>query len=249
MGYGYYDLLKNRKFLDLLEETLGGDGNALRVLDAGCGPGYVSRFLLDHLPAGSTVVGLEYDEDRVPRESAGPAFLRGSVSALPFADAAFDAVVMNSVIEHVPHHDRLVALRELMRVLARGGTAVFLFPTTLHKAWTFPRLNFHDKHVFGITITLRTLSNPIDLLAHWREAAGLPYYMLRECVEHWPARWRRLVMRALGREAPHVCLNLLSNREPMTRWLYPLEKRVRAMRGFRSAGTSMVFIIRKGTCA
>jgi len=41
------------------------------------------------------------------------------VQRLPFADAAFDAVVCQAVLEYVPEPDRAVA--EIHRVLARGG--------------------------------------------------------------------------------------------------------------------------------
>jgi Methyltransferase domain len=48
------------------------------------------------------------------------------VTKLPFADGAFDGLVCNHVLEHVP--DDHAAMRELRRVLAPGGWAVLLVP-------------------------------------------------------------------------------------------------------------------------
>ncbi len=52
--------------------------------------------------------------------------LRVDITALPFEDGAFDAIVCNHVLEHVPD-DRL-AMRELRRVLREGGWALLLVP-------------------------------------------------------------------------------------------------------------------------
>jgi len=51
---------------------------------------------------------------------------RIDVTALEFGDDAFDAVVCNHVLEHVPDDRR--AMRELRRVLRPGGWAVLLVP-------------------------------------------------------------------------------------------------------------------------
>ena len=51
---------------------------------------------------------------------------RLDVTALPFARAAFDVVMCNHVLEHVPDDAR--AMRELRRVLRPGGWAMLLVP-------------------------------------------------------------------------------------------------------------------------
>jgi SAM-dependent methyltransferase len=56
--------------------------------------------------------------------------LRASITALPFAAAAFDLVCALDILEHVDHDD--AALAELVRVLAPGG--VLVLSTPLHAA-------------------------------------------------------------------------------------------------------------------
>ncbi|MDJ1008334.1 MAG: methyltransferase domain-containing protein [Paracoccaceae bacterium] len=51
------------------------------------------------------------------------------LTRLPFADAAFDAIVCSHVLEHVP--DDRAAFAELARVLAPGGHALLLTPFAL----------------------------------------------------------------------------------------------------------------------
>jgi SAM-dependent methyltransferase len=56
------------------------------------------------------------------------AFLRGSVSAVPFHDCSFDAVVSLDVLYHRAVADDLAAARELGRVLRPGGILLLNLP-------------------------------------------------------------------------------------------------------------------------
>lgn len=63
------------------------------------------------------------------------------IQSLPFADEAFDLILCNHVLEHIP--DDHLAMRELLRVLSPGGVALLLVPQDLKRAETFedPRIN------------------------------------------------------------------------------------------------------------
>jgi SAM-dependent methyltransferase len=95
-----------------------------RILDAGCGDGINLTFLARlNAERGWTasLFGADYSVLRVDRAQAlGTARLvRTSVTALAFEAAAFDIVLCNQVLEHVP--DLSAALAELRRVIAPGG--------------------------------------------------------------------------------------------------------------------------------
>ena len=102
-----------------------------RVLDCGCGAGeYVLRFA----EVARAVRGIEYNAEKVRQHVARgilPDLVRqGDIEHLPFEDGAFDIVLLNEVLEHVP--DDLRALREINRVLAPGGVLAIFSPNRLY---------------------------------------------------------------------------------------------------------------------
>lgn len=94
-----------------------------RALDAGCGTGRNLRFLSERLGGPERVVGLDYSAlalDCCVERGFSGRLTRGSVNALPFADAAFDLVTAFDVLVTQGVDDR-AALREFARVLRPGG--------------------------------------------------------------------------------------------------------------------------------
>jgi ubiquinone/menaquinone biosynthesis C-methylase UbiE len=92
-----------------------------RVLDLGAGDGGVGDELLELLPASARLVLTDLrPRARSPHERA--TWVRADASHLPFADSAFDAVVLKDVLHHVP--DRDAVLEEALRVLAPRGVCL-----------------------------------------------------------------------------------------------------------------------------
>ena len=94
-----------------------------RVLLLGIGTGLD----LPHLPSRHRYVGLDLTPAMLARArnrpGGGPADLvQGDAMGLPFADAAFDAVVLHLILAVVPHPERCLA--EAARVLRPGGVAL-----------------------------------------------------------------------------------------------------------------------------
>lgn len=115
--------LNQAKRLGLIRKWV--DLRGLALLDAGCGAGsYVEAANRQ----GANARGIEYQRDKVAEwEQRHPGSDRvqfGDLAGLQFADASFDAVLNNEVLEHVPDDD--LALSEMVRVLKPGGR-LFLF--------------------------------------------------------------------------------------------------------------------------
>jgi len=105
------------QILPLAREHLVG---ATRVLDVGTGEGQLAR-LVDGLAVGVDPTWAQVLE--ADRRGGGPLYGRAGAAALPFRDAAFDAVVACLVFEHIEDVDAAVA--EVGRVLEAGGRLLF----------------------------------------------------------------------------------------------------------------------------
>ncbi|MDP9386560.1 MAG: class I SAM-dependent methyltransferase [Actinomycetota bacterium] len=131
------------QILPLAGEHLAG---ATRVLDVGTGEGQVARLAAAGAPSGaSTVVGIDptWAQLAVAKERAGgPAYARAIATALPFPDAAFDAVVACLVFEHIEAPDE--AIGEVARVLRPGGRFLFFLN---HPLLQTPGSGWIDDHI------------------------------------------------------------------------------------------------------
>jgi SAM-dependent methyltransferase len=95
------------------------------LLDVGCGAGRLHRALDQAgLLERIAYTGLDYGADVVSaarRALPGVEVLEGSIEALPCADASFDVVVAQGVLETLEAYE--AALRELLRVAAWAALA------------------------------------------------------------------------------------------------------------------------------
>jgi ubiquinone/menaquinone biosynthesis C-methylase UbiE len=94
-----------------------------RVLDVGCGPGFVGARIAGARP-GLRVVGVDRDETVLAQARTRIEVVRGEAEALPFAGQAFDGVYSRLLLRHLRRPD--AALADMHRVLRPGGIAIVL---------------------------------------------------------------------------------------------------------------------------
>jgi SAM-dependent methyltransferase len=105
-----------------------------RVLDCGCGAGWLSYFLAQR---GYQVVGTDVSADAIAIARAHPTFHDGPAPSFAVADtealtydAEFDAVVFFDSLHHAI--DEAAAMRSAWRALKRGGVCIALEPGRGH---------------------------------------------------------------------------------------------------------------------
>jgi SAM-dependent methyltransferase len=140
----------------------------LRILDAGCGTGG----LLANVRAEAWKVGVEISTEgiRLARKR-GIVLVRGSVSALPFADSSFDAVISIDVLCHTGVQE-IQAVEEAARVLRPGGiflaqVPAFEFLKGRHDAAVWTKRRYRKEEVTrllssaGLTIRRSSYRNAL----------------------------------------------------------------------------------------
>ncbi len=98
-----------------------------RVLDLGCGAGTDSLVAAQMVGPDGHVVGIDMTPEMLSKAKAAATelgaanaeFVEAEAERLPFADASFDVVISNGVIDLIPDKDAVFA--ELHRVLQPGG--------------------------------------------------------------------------------------------------------------------------------
>lgn len=124
------------------------------VLDAGCGTGGMILRLreqqrgwkwsgIDFMPIACELARQRCGAASAGSGQAGADIREASVTALPFAEASFDAVVSADVICQVDNAD--VAVKEFFRVLKPGGVVVINVPAYMWM-WSYHDDSCQTKH-------------------------------------------------------------------------------------------------------
>ncbi len=104
------------------------------VLDVGCGDGFLCRTAFGE----KLEVGIDLDPKEIERATASGSYgkaICASATDLPLKPNSFKTVVSNCVLEHIPDIDQ--ALREIHRVLKRGGRLMITVPSECFSNDTF----------------------------------------------------------------------------------------------------------------
>jgi len=119
--------LGQHKIWKLMTVKWSGAKPGDRCLDVCCGSGDIALLLAERVGQTGAVTGLDFAVEQLAiarQRNPDITWVEGDALALPFADAAFDAVTMGYGLRNV--RDIPQALKELYRVLKPGATAAVL---------------------------------------------------------------------------------------------------------------------------
>ena len=129
---GYFDALRKRYFRKILDRLALPHGSD--VLDYGCGPGDFILLAREH---GLRAVGVDNSEHsiRLAKEH-GITVLQKTSKMLLAEPARYDAIIIQSVLEHVP--DGVELASDLAKLLKPGGVLILSSPTPGPFFWDDP---------------------------------------------------------------------------------------------------------------
>ncbi|MBN1303842.1 MAG: class I SAM-dependent methyltransferase [Anaerolineales bacterium] len=185
------------------------------VLDVGCGDGHFASLTFDR----KIDVGIDPWHGPVQEAGSREAYVQlveGDAGQTPFPDGYFSSAISNSVLEHIPHIDRVLA--ETSRVLKPGAPFYFCVPnprylselslsTVFGPAYTewFRRISrvHHaddpdvwqkrlDKAGFELVRWWHYFSPQAMRVLEWGHYFGLPSLVVHVLTRKWilvPAKW------------------------------------------------------------
>jgi SAM-dependent methyltransferase len=140
--HAFFIAEKGKMILDLARRRFAG--RKLKLLDVGCGHGFVHPMLLD---AGHEVTGVEIAEEvleMAAKTNPAACYLPYDGQVLPAPDASFDMVMVMCVVHHVPVPQWGDFLKELRRVLRPDGVIVIFEHNPIN-----PVVNYLFHYGFG----------------------------------------------------------------------------------------------------
>jgi SAM-dependent methyltransferase len=153
----------------------------MRVIDVGCGPGYILR----HLPRGIDYIGFDIDQAYIDHASRsfgdrGKFYCRyfDAAAAVEFAGA--DIVMMNGVLHHIADQQLTATLTHVRDVLKEGGVLFTLDGCYREGQSRFAKwLLDNDRGEFvrdqnGYDRVLRSVFDDVDLVIR-QDYARVPY--------------------------------------------------------------------------
>ena len=146
------------------------------LLDAGCGSGGLMHYLQRRAPAWRiTGIDLSPIACRLAGRRCHASIIEGSVTALPFGEAALDAVLAADVLYELD--EPAAALREFCRCLRPGGWIVVNVPA-YRWLWSYHDVAVRSKHRFvrrEVANLLTTAGFVVELNTHWN---ALPFPLI-----------------------------------------------------------------------
>jgi SAM-dependent methyltransferase len=113
-----------RKALFALLDPIAGQREIRRVLEAGCGTGYMSALLGERYGWRMTALDLGWEGLEYAKDHGLKRLVQGDLARLPFPAGAFDAALSLDVLVHFPRGQEDRPFSELVRVLRPGGLFV-----------------------------------------------------------------------------------------------------------------------------
>ena len=159
-NYAEFAKDRGRLVCDILESFRPLKG--LKILDVGCGEGGTSLALAER---GAQITAIDFNPKRIAKFrkeifTAGVdlSIVVGNAQTLNFPNEKFDCILLQDVLEHLPHPRR--AIQEIIRVLKSNGLVYISTPNRWSPLnfisdphWNLPLVSVLPRHAVAYFIT------------------------------------------------------------------------------------------------
>jgi len=121
----------NDDYIEFLIQKVWELSRPTRIVDFGCGLGYLGMSLMPYMPEGSSYTGIDISDVLVEQAKSAfiglphdAKFMVGNGYAAPFEDASFDMAVCQAFLAYLSDPEK--AITEMIRVTAPGGLVMAL---------------------------------------------------------------------------------------------------------------------------
>ena len=121
----------NDDYIEFLIQKVWELSKPTRIVDFGCGLGFLGMSLMPYMPEGSSYTGIDISDVLVEQAMAvfidlphDAKFIEGNGYAVPFEDASFDMTVCQAFLTYLQEPEK--AITEMIRVTAPGGLVMAL---------------------------------------------------------------------------------------------------------------------------
>ena len=147
-----------------------------KILDCGCAKGY----LLNHLRKSGfkNLFGIDINRNLIA-DIKDFVIYNMDVCKMSFRDEEFDVVISSDILEHID--DDIIALREMKRVLKKGGILIIFVPA-FQILWSYHDvINMHKRRYTKNEIILKLRDEGFEVLksSYWNFFAFLPVLFIR----------------------------------------------------------------------
>jgi SAM-dependent methyltransferase len=203
----------------LIDHALPRLQDCRTLLDLGCGDGGIMAVLRPHLPSTMSVTGLDADPAETAlaeRRGLFASVLTSGAERMPLADSGFDAILSNSVLEHITPVDAV--LNECGRLLRPGGWFVATVPgPDFHRCLRGAWLPWVTQTDYERDLDQRLAHRRYWTSDEWRRHMAAAGLVLTETINYLPApfvrRWEflsrltgGLVYHLAGKKMPPIRL-------------------------------------------
>jgi SAM-dependent methyltransferase len=202
-------------------------GTELRIIDIGCSSGFLLRLLHQRFP-NHALVGADCvlgPLERLSRSVQDIPLLQFDLLKCPWPEQSFDAVVLLNVLEHI--EDDLGAVRQVHRILKRGGVAILEVPAgpDLYDVYDRELLHFRRYRMADLLETLRTAGFEVVDRSHLGFFLFPGFWLVkkrnRKFLSASPEVRREVVTRSIRRHRGSGLMHALMRLESKVRkWIY-----------------------------